>query len=423
MKNNTYYNRLIEDELQLQLESSGAVLIEGAKWCGKTSTAAHSAKSVLYLQDPDMAANYLQLAQTKPSRLLEGATPRLIDEWQDAPVLWNAVRFAVDQRGECGQFILTGSAVPSDDTHRHTGTGRIARIKMRPMSLWESRESTGEVSLKDLFDGKQDIEGQSKITIDDLEYIICRGGWPAAVTSTNQKAALQTARNYVKQVVESDIQRVDGSEKNPMRDMQLLRSLSRNISTLATDKTILDDMAANDMDMSVPTLTSYMNAFRRIFLVEDTLAWNPSIRSKTAIRTSSKRQFVDPSIACATLRLSPGRLLDNILYFGFLFESLCCRDIRVYTEANDGSVFHYRDKSGLEADMILELNDGRWAAVEVKLGNKQEDEAAKNLLKLRDKVNADKMGEPSLLMILTGGQYAYKRNDGVLAVPIGCLKA
>lgn len=291
------------------------------------------------------------------------------------------------------------------------------------MSLWESRESTGEVSLKDLFDGKQDIEGQSKITIDDLEYIICRGGWPAAVTSTNQKAALQTARNYVKQVVESDIQRVDGSEKNPMRAMQLLRSLSRNISTLATDKTILDDMAANDMDMSVPTLTSYMNAFRRIFLVEDTLAWNPSIRSKTAIRTSSKRQFVDPSIACATLRLSPGRLLDNILYFGFLFESLCCRDMRVYTEANDGSVFHYRDKSGLEADMILELNDGRWAAVEVKLGNKQEDEAAKNLLKLRDKVNADKMGEPSLLMILTGGQYAYKRNDGVLAVPIGCLKA
>ena len=224
-------------------------------------------------------------------------------------------------------------------------------------------------------------------------------------------------------MVESDSQRVDGSEKNPLRAMQLLRSLSRNISTLAPDKTILDDMAANDMDMSFPTLTSYMNAFRRIFLVEDTLAWNPSIRSKTAIRTSSKRQFVDPSIACATLRLSPGRLLDNILYFGFLFESLCCRDMRVYTETNDGSVFHYRDKSGLEADMILELNDGRWAAVEVKLGNKQEDEAAKNLLKLRNKVNADKMGEPSFLMILTGGQYAYKRNDGVLAVPIGCLKA
>jgi hypothetical protein len=422
MKTSEYYNRLIDEELLFQLSASGAVLIEGAKWCGKTSTGEHCAKSVIYMQDPDRSEIYHSLALTKPSRLLEGAVPRLIDEWQDAPALWNAVRFTIDQRGECGQFILTGSAVPSDDEHRHTGTGRISRVKMRPMSLWESRESTGEVSLKDLFDGKSDIDGESKISIEDLEYIICRGGWPAAVTNANKKAALQTARNYVKQVVESDIQRVDGKEKNPTRAMQLLRSLSRNISTMATDKTILDDMAANDADMTIPTLASYLNAFRRIFLVEDTLAWNPSLRSKTAIRTSSKRQLVDPSIACATLRLTPERLLNDIFYFGFLFESLCSRDLRIYTESNDGSVFHYRDKSGLEADMILALNDGRWAAVEVKLGSVQEDEAAHNLIKLKERVNADKMGEPSFLMVLTGGQYAYRRQDGVYVVPIGTLK-
>ena len=417
-----YYPRITDKILKLQLQASGAVLIEGAKWTGKTYSGKAIANSVLYMQNTDEARSNMKLAETKPSLLLRGATPRLLDEWQEAPVLWDAVRFEVDQRGEPGQFILTGSAVPHDGETMHTGTGRISRILMRPMSLFESRESSGEVSLGNLFDGIDDIEGRNPITIERLAFIVCRGGWPAAVKQQNEKVALLTARNYVDQIVEQDIQRVDGTEKNPERVRLVLRSLARNISTLANIQTIKNDIEANDSMVSDKTIANYINALRRIFVLDDLPAWQPSLRSKTAIRTSSKRQFVDPSLAIAVLRANPDGILKDFNTFGFLFESLCVRDMRVYAYANDGDVLHFRDKSGLESDMIVRLRDGRWAPVEVKLGSKEIEEAAKHLLELKAKVDTSKVGEPSFLMVLTGGQYAYRRPDGVLVVPIGCLK-
>ena len=418
----TYLPRLCDDELQQRLQSSGAVLIEGAKWCGKTSTASHIAKSALYMQDPDHASSYQMMADTKPSLLLKGDSPRLLDEWQMAPVLWDAVRFEVDRRTETGQFILTGSAVPSDHVTAHTGTGRISRLLMRPMSLYESQESTGTIPLSGLFNGQHDIGALSDLTIEQIAFALCRGGWPASVNRTG-KAALRMATDYVEAVINHDVSRVDGIEKNPERVRLLLRSLSRNISTMATLKTITDDLEATDISLSDKTVSSYLNALRRIFVVEDVPAWSPSLRSRTAIRTSAKRQFVDPSIATAALRTDPEGILKDFETFGFLFESLCTRDIRIYAQACDGDVFHYRDKSGLESDLIIRLRDGRWAAIEVKLGNKQVETASENLLTLRSKIDAAKMGTPSFLMVLTGGQYAYRRKDGVLVVPIGCLKA
>lgn len=304
----------------------------------------------------------------------------------------------------------------------HTGTGRIARIKMNPMSLYESKESSGEVSLKDLFDGKTDIEGFNTITIEQMAFIMCRGGWPAAVKQKEEKAALQTARNYAEQVAEQDIQRVDGSEKNPNRVRQVMRSLARNISTMANLQTIVDDIKNNDSYVSDKTVANYINALRRIFVVEDIPAWQPQLRSKTAIRTSSKRQLVDPSIGLASLRANPESLLKDFNTYGFFFESLCARDLRIYSSANDGGIYHFRDKSGLESDLIVRLNDGRWAAIEVKLGSQEIEKAATNLLLLKEKVDTNKVGEPSFLMVLTGGQYAYRRDDGVLIVPVGCLK-
>ena len=416
-----YLPRISDGLLERKMNASGAVLIEGAKWCGKTSTALNVSKSVLYMQDTDRSKEYLNLADTKPSMLLQGETPRLLDEWQMAPVLWDAVRFAVDNRQKMGQFILTGSAVPVDGATMHSGTGRISRILMRPMSLFESQESNGTVSLSRLFAGKLDIESISSLTMDQIAFVICRGGWPASVGNSEQ-VALQIARDYIEAVINYDVQRVDGSEKNPARLRLLLMSLARNISTLATNCTIMADIEAHDSSMTDKTLNSYLNALRRIFLVEDVPAWQPSLRSKTAIRTSEKRQFVDPSIAAAMLHASPKGLWNNFELFGFLFESLCTRDMRIYAQANEGEVFHYRDKSGLEADMIIRLYNGQWAAVEVKMGNKQTEEAAANLIKLKAKVDTSKIGEPAFLMVLTGGEFAYKRKDGVLIVPIGCLK-
>lgn len=421
MEKNKYLHRICDEELQLAMQSSGAVLIEGAKWCGKTSSATHMAKSTLYMQDPDQAANYKAIADTKPSLLLKGNAPLLIDEWQMAPVLWDAVRFEVDKRAETGQFILTGSAVPSDNVTAHTGTGRISRLLMRPMSLYESMESNGAVSLRELFDGQSDIESISALTIEQIAFVMCRGGWPASVRLSGN-SALRMATDYVEAVINYDVSRVDGIEKNPERVRLLLRSLSRNISTLATIKTIMDDLEATDTSISDKTIGSYLNALRRIYVVEDVPAWSPSLRSKTAIRTSSKRQFVDPSIAIAVMRTNPDGLLKDFNTFGFLFESLCTRDVRIYAQACDGDVFHYRDKNGLESDLIVRLRDGRWAAIEVKLGTKQIETAAENLLTLSSKIDVSKMGAPSFLMVLTGGQYAYQRKDGVLVVPIGCLK-
>ena len=421
MSKNQYLSRICDSELQNALAAMGAVLIEGAKWCGKTSTAVNVAKSTLFMQDPDNARSYQQMADTKPSLLLQGENPRLIDEWQMSPVLWDAVRYEVDKRGQTGQFILTGSAVPADNLTAHTGTGRFARILMRPMSLFESKESNGSVSLADLFDGNHEIEGVSDLSIEQIAFVICRGGFPATINKPD-RTALRMSVDYVEAIINQDISRVDGVEKNPNRVRLLLRSLARNIATMASVQTVLKDVESTETSISDKTFSLYYNALRRIFVIETMPAWSPSLRSKTAIRTSPKHHFVDPSIAAAVMRINPAGVLQDFEYFGFLFEALCARDVRVYAQNNDGDVFHYRDKSGLEADMIVQLRDGRWGAIEVKLGNSQIEKAAENLLKLKAKINTDKMREPSFLMVLTGGQFAYQRKDGVLIVPIGCLK-
>jgi len=421
MAQNGYLPRISDHLLQEHLEAMGAVLIEGAKWCGKTSTARQKAGSVLMLQDPDQQESFKISIEVKPSLLLRGDTPRLLDEWQMYPVLWDAVRFAVDQREAVGQFILTGSAVPMDGAVMHTGTGRISRMLMRPMSLFESGDSNGDVSLKALFEGKTDIEGLSKLSIERLAYLVCRGGWPGAV-KLDEKAALQVANAYLEAVINADIHRVDGVEKNPDRVRLMLRSLARNVCTMSTAKTIIDDVVANDITMTEKTYSSYMNALKRIFVVENSPAWQPSLRSKTAIRSSEKRNFVDPSIGIAALHASPDYLLNDFETFGFYFESLCTRDIRVYTQALGGDVYHYRDKNGLEADMVIRLHNGQWAAIEVKMGSRQVDEAAEHLIALRERIDTSKVGEPAFLMVITGGEYAYKRKDGVLNVPIGCLR-
>ena len=424
MERQTYLKRIADDLLQERLRSSGAVLVEGPKWCGKTATATRASKSQLFMQDPDKSASYLMAADTKPSLLLQGATPRLLDEWQSAPVLWDAVRFMVDQRGgRPGQFILTGSAVPKDDAVQHTGTGRISRLMMRPMSLFESLQSNGMVSLKSLFDGRINPEGFSEVSIENIASAIVRGGWPASI-GDEEGIALRHAVDYVEAVINADISGVDGVDKNPARVRALMRSYARNVATMATIRTIHDDIALGDADTSVSekTISQYLIALDRIFVTENLHAWNPVLRSKTAIRTSVKRHFVDPSIATAVMRLTPSRLLEDFQYFGFLFESLCTRDLRVYAEAIDGQVFHYRDASGLESDTVVCLNDGRWAPIEVKLGTREIEEAAEHLLELKAKVDTKKMKEPSFLMILTGTEFAYRRDDGVLVVPIGCLK-
>ena len=344
MSDTSYLLRLCDEELQIALQSAGAVLIEGAKWCGKTRTASNVSQSVLYMQDPDNTASYQAMADTKPSLLLKGNSPRLIDEWQIAPVLWDTIRFEVDKRAEVGQFILTGSAVPTDNVTAHTGTGRISRLLMRPMSLFESNESNGSVSLRTLFDGSKDVEAVSDLTIEKIAFVLCRGGWPASIKQ-NETSALRMARDYVEAVINYDVSRVDNVEKNPERVRMLLRSLARNVGTMASIETIKNDIEATDASISDKTISSYLNALRRIFVVEDLPAWSPSLRSKTAIRTSAKRHFVDPSIATAVLRTNPEGVLNDFKTFGFLFESLCTRDVRVYAQAIDGDVFHYRDKS------------------------------------------------------------------------------
>jgi len=416
-----YLPRIADGVLDVALRASGAVLIEGPKWCGKTRTAEERANSIIYMQNPDDKESYLKTADTKPSLLLKGDTPRLIDEWQTAPVLWDAVRFAVDQRRLTGQFILTGSAVPRDNVVAHTGTGRIVRMLMRPMTLFESKESNGSISLKDLFDGNTDGDCISDLDIETLAYAIARGGWPASI-GEEREIALRRAYDYVEAVINADISEVDGVEKNPARVRALMRSLARNISTTATIATIHGDIAADEESTSEKTISSYLNALRRIFVIEDLPAWSPAMRSKTTIRSSAKRHFCDPSVATAALRAAPDSLLRDFNTFGLLFESLCVRDLRVYAQAIDGEVFHYRDKNELEADAIIHLKDGRWGAVEVKMGAKEIETAVENLKVLRDKVNLDKMQEPSFLMVLTATKLGYRREDGVYIMPIGCLK-
>jgi len=416
-----YRFRIADNIIQSYLSSSGAVLIEGPKWCGKTWTGIHHAKSILMMQDPDQAEANLLTASIKPSLLLAGETPRLIDEWQVAPELWDAVRFEVDQRGETGQFILTGSAVPADGAVKHSGTGRIARLRMRPMSLFESCESTGQVSLHSLFNGEKNFDAKSLLSIEEIASVITRGGWPASI-GVSDSTGIRMAENYVESIINQDISRVDGTSRSPTKARHLLRSLARNVATLASSETIRQDVLASDELIAPPTMFSYLDALERIFVIENQPAWTPRLRSKTAIRSSPKRHFVDPSIATAVLRVSAEGLKKDFITFGYLFESLCVRDLRIYAQRIDGEIFHYRDKTDLEIDAIISLRDGRWAAIEVKMGSKQIDEGAENLLKVKDRVDKEKMSSPSFLLVLTATQYAYQRKDGVWVVPLGCLR-
>ena len=427
IKMKEYKNRIADQILADKLEAMGAVLIEGPKYCGKTTLATQQAKSILYMADPETKSQNLAMAQTNIKRLLQGETPRLIDEWQLAPQFWDAVRNEVDKRDEDGQFMLTGSAVPpKQDEIFHSGTGRMSWLKLRTMSLWESGDSSGDVSLGALFKNADSVDGASKIDIDQLAFLTCRGGWPKATLKKSKKAALLQAKEYYEAVYRYDISRVDDVERDPELTKRLMRSYSRNQGSQASAGTILADIRANESDeLSENTIYSYIKALKKIFVIEDSLAWNPNLRSKTAIRTSDTRYFIDPSIATAALGLGPDDLINDLNTFGLLFETLCVRDLRVYADALGGTVYHYRDKSNLECDAVVHLENGSYGLIEIKLGGDSLiKEGAENLQLLANKLDTTKMKRPSFLMVLTGvGDYAYKRpEDGVLVVPIGCLK-
>ena len=420
------YKKRIADELLLKkLKGKGAVLIQGPKWCGKTTTAEQISGSILYMANPEDKEQNITLSELNPSLLLKGEVPRLIDEWQIAPKLWDAVRFEVDHRDALGQFILTGSAVPANmDEITHTGTGRFAYLTMRPMSLYESGESNGTVSLLELFNNSSKLNGINELTLDDIAFLCCRGGWPRSV-SMDKNIALETVYDYYDAVVNYDISRVDNINRNPERTKNLMRSYARNIGSQASNETLKNDMINNDsFSLDTDTVSSYINALKKIFVVEESQTWNPNLRSKTAIRTSDTRFFIDPSIAVAALGLGPNDLINDLNTFGLIFESLCVRDLRVYAESINGSVYHYRDASDLECDAVIHLRDGSYGLIEIKLGgDKLINEGVESLLKLKNKIDTDKMKNPSFLLVLTGaGKYSYKREDGVLVVPIGCLK-
>ncbi len=420
-----YKSRIADEILKRKLEGKGAVLIEGPKWCGKTTTAEQLAASILYMDDPERKEQNINMSELNPKRLLKGATPRLIDEWQIAPKLWDTIRFEVDHRSELGQFILTGSAVPVDTKEiTHSGTGRFTWLMMRPMSLYESGDSSGEVSLKDLFDGQIEIDGYSEINLERLAFFVCRGGWPQAVDMRDE-IALDQASDYLDAVIHSDINRADNVQKNPDKVRRLMRSYARNQGTQVPNTELAKDVQGNDeVSINEETIASYLSALKKIFVVEEMPAWNPNLRSKTAIRSSDTRYYIDPSIAVAALGVGPNDLINDLKTFGFLFETLCVRDLRVYAEALNGDVYHYRDKNGLECDAVIHLKNGKYGLVEIKLGGeKLIEEGATSLKALTSKIDTEKMKTPSFLMVLTGtGDYAYRRQDGVLVVPVGCLK-
>ena len=420
-----YRPRIADRLLERKLRGKGAVLIEGAKWCGKTTTAEQICKSVLYMSEPGKLDQNVQLARINPSLLLRGEKPRLIDEWQVAPLLWDAVRFEADHSDQLGLFVLTGSSVPPDRSEViHSGTGRFGWLKMRPMSLWESGESTGEVSLSDIFAGRQDIAGVSMLSLERVAFAACRGGWPLSV-DMDDEIALDQAFDYVSTVEKRDIQQVDGVERDPSRVRRLLRSYSRHQGAQVSNASIKGDMAENEGEtLDAETIASYIKALKRIFVIEDAEAWNPNLRSKTAIRSSDTRYFTDPSIATASLGLGPDDLIADLNTFGLIFETLCMRDLRVYAEAINGKVYHYRDKNGLECDAVIHLRDGRYGLIEIKLGGDNLiNHGASTLLSLAEKIDTTKMKSPSFMMVLTAaGDYAYRRDDGVLVVPVGCLK-
>ena len=426
-----YLPRVVDEELDLRMAAFGATLIIGPKWCGKTTTGEQKAKSILRMQDPDRREGYLATASAKPSLLLKGDNPRLIDEWQVAPVLWDAIRTAVDQRQEEGLFILTGSTSVDNNHIMHSGTGRISRMKMYPMSLFESKESNGAISLKKLFDDPyMDIDGIiSELTVEELIFSACRGGWPASLKRKNDTAKLLIAKDYLNNICESDISTVDGVQRNPVWTNLIIRSYARNVSTLAKKANIYKDVAANADSMTLVTMNAYLNALEKLFVIEDIDAWCPAIRSATTIRAGKKRCFTDPSIPVAAMGLSPEYLQTDLKTFGFIFENLCIRDLRVYSQALDGKLSYYHDRYGLEADAVLHLNDGRYALIEFKLGSREIEEGARHLLeisnlvkKYNEKEKQVPLREPDLLIIITGGEMAYCRADGVKVIPIGTLK-
>lgn len=420
-----YRERIADDILKRKLEGKGAVVIEGPKWSGKTTTAEQIAASVLYMDDPEHKEQNIAMSELNAKRLLQGNTPRLIDEWQLAPKLWDTIRFEVDHRSELGQFILTGSAVPADSKDiTHSGTGRFTWLTMRPMSLYESGDSTGEVSLRDLFAGMPEIDGGTTLSIDRLAFLACRGGWPQAV-DMREAIALDQAIDYYDAVVHSDINRADNVQKDAERVKRLMRSYARNQGGQVPNTVLAQDISINEATtINEETVASYVNALRKIFVVEDLPAWNPNLRSKTAIRSADTRYYVDPSIATAALGIGPNGLLNDLKTFGFVFETLCVRDLRVFADSLGGKVYHYRDKNGQECDVVIHLRNGKYGLIEIKLGgDKLVEYGAETLKSMEAKIDTEKMDTPSFLMVLTGtGDWAYRRKDGVYVVPIGCLK-
>ena len=426
-----YLRRIFDETLKDYMEAFGAVLIEGPKWCGKTTTAGQLAKSILKMTDSDEQEANTATALTKPSILLRGETPRLIDEWQVVPQLWDAVRNEVDERQDVGQFILTGSNAVDKKKIKHSGNSRIARLKMLPMSLFESQESNGAISLKALFDNpKMDIDGiRSDLTIEQLVFAACRGGWPGSLNRKSDKAKLLIAKNYFNSVCESDIQSIDDVNRDPDLAKAILRTYARNISTFAKKTSMIADINATSETLTQPTFDDYQDALQRLFVIQDVRAWNPAVRSKTAIRSSLKRELVDPSIVVAALGLAPEALERDMKTFGFIFECLCARDLKAYSTNLGGELSYYHDRYDLEADFVLHIDDLRYALIECKLGSQEIEDGASHLVELRDLVRQHNvtepqvpLREPDLMIVLTGGKMAYTRPDGVKVIPIGCLR-
>lgn len=422
---NDYKQRIADRMLKRRLAGVGAVLIEGPKWCGKTTTAVQQAKTVLYMDDPSQIKQNISMASINPSALLQGTTPVLIDEWQLAPKLWDAIRFEVDRKGQPGMYILTGSAVPAKtEDINHSGTGRFAWLTMRPMTLYESGESSGDVSIGSLFANSDQVSGRNSLTLEDVAYLICRGGWPYS-TMVNKDLSLDQAKYYYDGVVRSDISRVDQVKRNSELVKRLMRSYARHQGTQATISTIAADISVNEETATdTKTVSSYIEALKKIFVIEDSAAWNPNLRSRSAIRTSDTRYFVDPSIAVAALGLGPDDLSSDLKTMGLFFEALCIRDLRVFADALDGQVYHFRDRTGLECDAVIHLRNGKYGLIEVKLGGDELiEEGAKTLKCLAQRIDTSRMPTPSFMMVITAvGKFAYRREDGVCIVPIGCLK-
>ena len=426
MKN--YKRRILDSLLEKKLQAKGAVLIEGPKWCGKTTTAEEIAASKIMLAKPDIKDHFKSLLEIDSDAALAGETPMLIDEWQTVPKLWDAVRYTVDHRHAMGQFILTGSAVPDKDAEKereHSGTGRFAWLTMRPMTLFESGESNGTVSLGELFMAPDKILQKNDLKLSDIAFLICRGGWPIAV-GLPEEAALEQAFDYYDAVTKEDVTNVDGVKRASERVQRLMRAYARHQGTQASIATLKEDLKNNDTTtLDEDTISSYLDALRKIFVVEDMPAWNPNLRSKTAIRTTDTRYFVDPSIATAALGLGPSDLMNDLNSMGFFFEAMCVRDLRVFAEALNGKVYHYRDKSGLECDAVIHLRNGQYGLIEIKLGGDSLiKEGAKTLNELANQVDTTRMKSPAFKMILTAtGEYAYRRpEDGIYVIPIGCLR-